>query len=155
MCVFVTIGQVKKCGTLKIVHEKFKSTRRGREAVMVQFQADLDIAKKHNKDIEPLLSKAQVCRPMWIVSLIINPNHAERNRMQWAWSDNKMSIVLADRSCCSQQASHLDNWWMILHWAGCLDRYLKISEFIYLFIYLLSNSNSRRAANYRKWFKNI
>ncbi|XP_038060034.1 DNA-directed RNA polymerase III subunit RPC1-like isoform X2 [Patiria miniata] len=54
-------GQVKKCGTLKIVHEKFKSTRRGREGAMVQFLADVDIATQHNKDLEPFLSKAQEC----------------------------------------------------------------------------------------------
>ncbi|XP_071808638.1 DNA-directed RNA polymerase III subunit RPC1-like isoform X1 [Asterias amurensis] len=63
-------GQVKKCGTLKIVHEKFKSTRRGRESALVQLQADLGTAKKHNKDIEPLLSKAQEClNPLTVFNL--------------------------------------------------------------------------------------
>ena len=35
-------------------------------------------------------------------------------------------------------------------WGFCSETY-QIFLFIYLFIYLLSNSNSRQAANYRKW----
>ena len=58
-CIFMT-GPVKKCGTLKIVHERFKSTRGSNQSVLTEFQQSFETAKQHNKDIEPLLPKAQV-----------------------------------------------------------------------------------------------
>ncbi|XP_072037718.1 LOW QUALITY PROTEIN: DNA-directed RNA polymerase III subunit RPC1-like [Amphiura filiformis] len=64
-------GPVKKCGTLKIVHERFKSTRAMDESIITEFQASFETAKQHNKDIEPLLSKAQVesLNPLIVLNL--------------------------------------------------------------------------------------
>ncbi|XP_072164609.1 DNA-directed RNA polymerase III subunit RPC1-like [Diadema setosum] len=52
-------GPVKKCGPLKIIHEKYKVNRKNPESVIKQFQSSLDVAIEHNKDIETLLPKAQ------------------------------------------------------------------------------------------------
>ncbi|XP_077989635.1 DNA-directed RNA polymerase III subunit RPC1-like [Glandiceps talaboti] len=52
-------GQVKKCGLLKIVHEKYKSSRKIVDPVVSEFQSSFGTAIDHNKEIEALLSRAQ------------------------------------------------------------------------------------------------
>lgn len=50
---------VKKCGLLKIIHDKYKQ-RKGTDPVIEEFMGSFEAAMEHNKDLEPLLSKTQV-----------------------------------------------------------------------------------------------
>lgn len=50
---------VKKCGLLKIIHDKYKQ-RKGTDPVIEEFMGSFEASMEHNKDIEPLLSKTQV-----------------------------------------------------------------------------------------------
>lgn len=52
-------GMVKKCGLLKIIHDKYKQ-RKGTDPVIEEFMGSFEAAMEHNKDLEPLLSKTQV-----------------------------------------------------------------------------------------------
>ncbi|PIK60416.1 putative DNA-directed RNA polymerase III subunit RPC1, partial [Apostichopus japonicus] len=45
-------GIVKKCGTLKIVHEKYKKTRKVSDGSLEEFQAALGTAVTHNKELQ-------------------------------------------------------------------------------------------------------
>lgn len=58
--VFSTLGPVKKCGLLKIIHEKYKTTKKVVDPFVSEFLQSFDIAIEHNKVLEPLLSRAQV-----------------------------------------------------------------------------------------------
>lgn len=58
--VFPTLGPVKKCGLLKIIHEKYKTTKKVVDPFVSEFLQSFDIAIEHNKVLEPLLSRAQV-----------------------------------------------------------------------------------------------
>ena len=53
-------GTVKKCGMLKIVHEKFKHNKRNVDPALTMFVQSFDDALEHNKEIEALLPKTQV-----------------------------------------------------------------------------------------------
>lgn len=57
---FSTLGPVKKCGLLKIIHEKYKTTKKVVDPFVSEFLQSFDIAIEHNKVLEPLLSRAQV-----------------------------------------------------------------------------------------------
>lgn len=62
MCMFWFVnytGMVKKCGLLKIIHDKYKQ-RKGTDPVIEEFMGSFEAAMEHNKDLEPLLSKTQV-----------------------------------------------------------------------------------------------
>ncbi|CAG04806.1 unnamed protein product, partial [Tetraodon nigroviridis] len=50
---------VKKCGLLKIIHEKYKTTKKVVDPFVSEFLQSFDIAIEHNKVLEPLLSRAQ------------------------------------------------------------------------------------------------
>ncbi|XP_030835383.1 DNA-directed RNA polymerase III subunit RPC1 isoform X1 [Strongylocentrotus purpuratus] len=64
-------GPVKKCGPLKIIHERWKVNRKNPEKVLKQFQSSLDTAIEHNKDIESLLPKAQEnLNPLMVLELM-------------------------------------------------------------------------------------
>ncbi|CAB1343971.1 unnamed protein product [Coregonus sp. 'balchen'] len=52
-------GLVKKCGLLKILHEKYKTTKKVVDAVVSDFLNSFDIAIEHNKEVEGLLNRAQ------------------------------------------------------------------------------------------------
>lgn len=54
------LGAVKKCGLLKIIHEKYKTTKKVVDAFVSDYLQSFDIAIEHNKVIEPLLTRAQV-----------------------------------------------------------------------------------------------
>ena len=45
---------------MKIVHEKYKTTKKVIHPAISEFRASFQIALEHNKELEPLLSKAQV-----------------------------------------------------------------------------------------------
>ena len=51
---------------MKIVHEKYKSTRKLVDPVISEFQASFDSAVEYNKELDSLLSKAQVRKRMII-----------------------------------------------------------------------------------------
>lgn len=51
---------MKKCGLLKIIHEKYKTTKKVVDVFVSDFLQSFDIAIEHNKVIEPLLNRAQV-----------------------------------------------------------------------------------------------
>lgn len=59
VCVY-SLGPVKKCGLLKIIHEKYKTTKKVVDAFVSDFLQSFDIAIEHNKLVEPLLTRAQV-----------------------------------------------------------------------------------------------
>lgn len=65
----VSLGPVKKCGLLKIIHEKYKTTKKVIDPMVSDFLQSFDIAIEHNKEVEPLLNKAQVnihqSEPCW------------------------------------------------------------------------------------------
>ncbi|XP_045925730.1 DNA-directed RNA polymerase III subunit RPC1 [Micropterus dolomieu] len=52
-------GPVKKCGLLKIIHEKYKTTKKVVDPFVSEFIQSFDIAIEHNKVMEPLLTRAQ------------------------------------------------------------------------------------------------
>uniref|UniRef100_A0A671XND9 DNA-directed RNA polymerase subunit n=1 Tax=Sparus aurata TaxID=8175 RepID=A0A671XND9_SPAAU len=52
-------GPVKKCGLLKIIHEKYKTTKKVVDPFVSEFMQSFDIAIEHNKVMEPLLTRAQ------------------------------------------------------------------------------------------------
>ncbi|XP_061561558.1 DNA-directed RNA polymerase III subunit RPC1 isoform X1 [Phycodurus eques] len=52
-------GTVKKCGLLKIIHEKYKSSKKVVEPFVSEFLQSFDTAIEHNKLMEPLLGRAQ------------------------------------------------------------------------------------------------
>lgn len=51
---------MKKCGLLKIIHEKYKTTKKVVDPFVSEFLQSFDMAVEHNKMIEPLLNRAQV-----------------------------------------------------------------------------------------------
>uniref|UniRef100_A0A3B5AQI6 DNA-directed RNA polymerase subunit n=1 Tax=Stegastes partitus TaxID=144197 RepID=A0A3B5AQI6_9TELE len=52
-------GPVKKCGLLKIIHEKYKTTKKVVDPFVSDFLQSFDTAIEHNKLVEPLLTRAQ------------------------------------------------------------------------------------------------
>ncbi|XP_033840470.1 DNA-directed RNA polymerase III subunit RPC1 isoform X2 [Periophthalmus magnuspinnatus] len=52
-------GPVKKCGLLKIIHEKYKTTKKTMDPFVSEFIHSFNTAIDHNKTIEPLLTRAQ------------------------------------------------------------------------------------------------
>ena len=72
-------GFVRKSGMMKIVHEKYKSTRKYVDPVISEFQASFESAIDYNKELDNLLNKAQVgsnvsfchCAHQYIIIIII------------------------------------------------------------------------------------
>ncbi|KAA8581469.1 hypothetical protein FQN60_003050 [Etheostoma spectabile] len=52
-------GPVKKCGLLKIIHEKYKTNKKVVDVFVSDFLQSFDTAIEHNKVVEPLLTRAQ------------------------------------------------------------------------------------------------
>ncbi|XP_075697917.1 DNA-directed RNA polymerase III subunit RPC1 isoform X1 [Rhinoderma darwinii] len=52
-------GPVKKCGLLKIIHEKYKTTKKVVDPLVSQFLQSFENAIEHNKEVEALLGRAQ------------------------------------------------------------------------------------------------
>ncbi|XP_028332560.1 DNA-directed RNA polymerase III subunit RPC1 isoform X2 [Gouania willdenowi] len=52
-------GTVKKCGLLKIIHEKYKTNKKAVDPSVSEFMQSFDTAVEHNKLMEPLLTRAQ------------------------------------------------------------------------------------------------
>ncbi|XP_013420118.1 DNA-directed RNA polymerase III subunit RPC1 isoform X2 [Lingula anatina] len=63
-------GTVKKCGMLKISHDRYKQTKKNQDPAVVEFLGSFEEAMEQNKDIEPLLSKAQdMLNPLVVLNL--------------------------------------------------------------------------------------
>lgn len=60
MQIYLLVGTVKKCGLLKIIHEKYKTTKKIMDPIVSNFIQSFDTAIEHNKEIESLLGRAQV-----------------------------------------------------------------------------------------------
>ncbi|KAL7990271.1 hypothetical protein Chor_013701, partial [Crotalus horridus] len=64
-------GTVKKCGLLKIIHEKYKTTKKIVDPVVSHFIQSFDTAIEHNKEIEALLGKAQEnLNPLMVLNIL-------------------------------------------------------------------------------------
>ncbi|XP_064623865.1 DNA-directed RNA polymerase III subunit RPC1-like [Lineus longissimus] len=62
-------GVVKKCSMLKIVHDKYRSTKKT-DAIVQEFIHSFDDAVEHNKEIEAHLSKTQeMLNPLIVLNL--------------------------------------------------------------------------------------
>ncbi|OWK08087.1 POLR3A [Cervus elaphus hippelaphus] len=57
-------GTVKKCGLLKIIHEKYKTNKKVVDPIVSSFLQSFETAIEHNKEVEPLLGRAQVSLPL-------------------------------------------------------------------------------------------
>uniref|UniRef100_V5GVE1 DNA-directed RNA polymerase subunit n=1 Tax=Ixodes ricinus TaxID=34613 RepID=V5GVE1_IXORI len=57
-------GQVKKCGLLKLVHERFKATKKN-DAMLAEFLEDFDEARGYNPELDSVMGK--------VTSDILNP----------------------------------------------------------------------------------
>lgn len=51
---------MKKCGLLKIIHEKYKTNKKVVDPVVSTFLQSFETAIEYNKEVEPLLGRAQV-----------------------------------------------------------------------------------------------
>lgn len=67
ICVFIVsfeqcilTGQVKKCGMLKITHDRYKSSPKNVSPLVLEFLNSFDNAMEHNKEIESMVNKTQV-----------------------------------------------------------------------------------------------
>jgi DNA-directed RNA polymerase III subunit RPC1 len=60
---------VKKCGLLKILHDKFKSGKKN-ESVIEEYVQSFSTAKECNKEIEPLINKShEILNPLRVLNL--------------------------------------------------------------------------------------
>ncbi|EDO36291.1 predicted protein [Nematostella vectensis] len=63
-------GFVRKVGLMKIVHEKYKTTRKIVDPIISDFQSSFDVALENNKELSPLLPKAQeVLNPLRVLDI--------------------------------------------------------------------------------------
>nr|XP_033798341.1 DNA-directed RNA polymerase III subunit RPC1 isoform X2 [Geotrypetes seraphini] len=64
-------GSVKKCGLLKIIHEKYKTNKKVMDPVVSYFLQSFETAIEHNKEVESLLGKAQEnLNPLAVLNLL-------------------------------------------------------------------------------------
>jgi DNA-directed RNA polymerase III subunit RPC1 len=62
-------GVVKKCGLLKIQHDKFKVNKKN-EVLLKDYVESFSTAKEYNKDLEPLISKSHdILNPLKVLDL--------------------------------------------------------------------------------------
>ena len=59
---------------MKIVHEKYKSARKYIDPVISEFQASFGSAIEYNKELESLLSRAQVGMKQLMATWVLFPN---------------------------------------------------------------------------------
>ena len=95
-CVLLVAGFVKKCGLLKILHEKYPSAKNKRKQTLEsrEFQDLLAEAAQENKDMIPHLGKAQeILNPLRVLYLFKSiPDEV------YTWSDfSPMCSMLASQ----------------------------------------------------------
>uniref|UniRef100_A0A8C4YNB1 DNA-directed RNA polymerase subunit n=1 Tax=Gopherus evgoodei TaxID=1825980 RepID=A0A8C4YNB1_9SAUR len=63
-------GTVKKCGLLKIIHEKYKTNKKVVDPIVSSFLQSFETAIEHNKEVESLLGRAQEnLTPLMVLNL--------------------------------------------------------------------------------------
>ncbi|XP_064601918.1 DNA-directed RNA polymerase III subunit RPC1-like [Liolophura sinensis] len=63
-------GQVKKCGMLKITHDRYKSSPKNASPIVMEFLNSFENAMEHNKEIESMVNKTQeVLNPLMVLNL--------------------------------------------------------------------------------------
>jgi len=67
---WLVVGVVKKCGLLKIIHDKHKNPGRVVHPCITEFLGSFEHVKEHNKAIEGLLSKTQVKCLHWTLERV-------------------------------------------------------------------------------------
>ena len=72
ICYLKFKGVVKKCGVLKIVHDKFKAVKKN-ETLVKEMVESFCVAKEFNKEIEPLINKShEILNPLKVLYLFKN-----------------------------------------------------------------------------------
>ncbi|KAI1236429.1 hypothetical protein IHE44_0001722 [Lamprotornis superbus] len=68
-------GTVKKCGLLKIIHEKYKTNKKVVDPIVSTFLQSFETAIEYNKEVEPLLGRAQAGKPsdLILTRLLVPP----------------------------------------------------------------------------------
>ena len=62
-------GVVKKCGVLKIMHDKFRSAKKT-DPILKEHIESFNLAKDFNKDLDPLISKShEILTPLRVLDL--------------------------------------------------------------------------------------
>lgn len=63
-------GTVKKCGLLKILHDKYKMASKKNETIIEDYLQSFALAKDCNKELEPLISKShEILNPLRVLNL--------------------------------------------------------------------------------------
>ncbi len=63
---------MKKCGVLKILHDKFKAVKKN-ESIVKEYVESFFVAKDYNKEIEPLINKShEILNPLRVLYLFKN-----------------------------------------------------------------------------------
>lgn len=66
-------GTVKKLGMMKIIHEKYKNTKKTEDPTINEFHNSFQEAIKANKEIQSYLGKAQeILNPLKVLQLFEN-----------------------------------------------------------------------------------
>jgi len=67
------LGTVKKLGMMKIIHEKYKTTKKTEDPLITDFHNSFEEALKSNKEIGTFLNKAQeLLNPLKVLQLFEN-----------------------------------------------------------------------------------
>lgn len=76
MCYSCFLGTVKKLSMMKIVHEKYKNTKKQEDPLITDFKNSFQAATENNKELGSLINKAQeLLNPLKVLQLFENvPN---------------------------------------------------------------------------------
>ena len=67
------LGTVKKLAMMKIIHEKYKTTKKTEDPVIADFHQSFEDAIQSNKEITTYLNKAQeILNPLKVLQLFEN-----------------------------------------------------------------------------------
>ena len=63
---------VKKCGLLKILHDKYKSGKKN-EVIVKEYVESFSVANEYNKELEPLINKShEILNPLRVYNIFKN-----------------------------------------------------------------------------------
>jgi DNA-directed RNA polymerase III subunit RPC1 len=78
---------VKKCGVLKMMHDKFKTGKKN-DAIIKEHVESFSLAKEFNKDIEPLINKShEILNPLRVLELFRSIPEDVSTYMMSFWHD--------------------------------------------------------------------
>ena len=128
---------------MKIVHEKYKSTRKYVDPVISEFQASFESAIDYNKELDNLLNKAQVgsnvscchCAHQCIIIIIISVYHRHHHfhhhdfhchtsTMYQSWLSSRPSLAIINNCRYSPLISTVI---IISKYHGCCRHYVAIT----------------------------